>query len=102
MLLSDSENGFTQETVDSVKNGLNDVYSIDKDSYATEEEYKAAVSLSLEETLNKNGIGLSEEELSELTDTVVDTMGEHDGEISDAELVEFMTRYYNVYGLEEQ
>lgn len=84
------------ETVDSIKNTLNDVIAIDKDSYATEEEYKEAVSDKIGGVLEEYSIPLEKEQLDVVTDFVCTEL-EGKEEITETDLAEFMAKYYEVY-----
>ena len=83
-------------TVEDIKGTLNDIVSINKSDYATEEEYKADVSDKIDSTLTENGIPLDEEQLSVVTDFVCEEL-EGKEEITEADLVDFMAKYYSVY-----
>ncbi len=86
----------TAQTLQSVKDGLNSAIKIKQDDYETEEEYKAAVSENIGATLEENGISLSDEKLSSLTDKVIENFGDGD-EMDDLEFAEFMGKYYDIY-----
>ena len=88
--------GDALETIENVKNGLNEILAIDRDAYSTEEEYREAVSESLDATLRDNGIGLEGEQLKAVSDFVIDEFGGVEN-ISDAEIAEFMAKYYDIY-----
>ena len=83
-------------TVEDIKGTLNDIVSINKNDYETEEEYKAEVSSKIDTTLTENGIPLDEEQLSMVTDFVCTEL-EGKEEITEADLVDFMAKYYSVY-----
>ena len=85
--------GDVQETIEDVKNTLTEVITISKEG-KTEEEYKSEVSSKIDETLQNNGIGLNEEQLSKVTDSVI-TEFEGKEEITDADIAKFMAEYYN-------
>jgi uncharacterized membrane protein required for colicin V production len=97
MLMNNSEiDKETAEVIESVKGGLVDALSIDKNAYATEDEYKAAVSDTIGAALAENGIELTDDNLSQVSDFVLDEF-EGKTEITDADLAEFMAKYYDVY-----
>ena len=85
------------ETITNVKNGINDVVALDKNNFETEEEYKAEVNKGITNTLEENGISLSDQKIDELTDYVIENYGDKQ-EISDEEFLDFMTKYYDTYG----
>ena len=89
--------GDVKQTLDDVKGTLNNIVNINKEDYATEEEYKADVNKELDSTLKEHGIELEEEQLSQVTDFVV-TEFEGKEEITDMDLAQFMGKYYDVYG----
>jgi len=84
------------ETVENVKQGINDVIAIKPEDYETHEEYKAEVSSGIDTTLKDNGIALEEEQLDQVTDYVIENLGGKD-EITDLEFAEFMGKYYDIY-----
>lgn len=92
----DSSSEETAKTVESVKGGINDALAIDKESFETHEEYKAAVNDSLHNTLEQNGIELDEEQTDKLTDYVINEMEDVE-EITDADIADFMSKYYDIY-----
>ena len=98
LLLQNSgfNNSNVAEKVESVKDGINSVVGLDKNDYATEEEYKADVNKGITETLTENGISMSEEKIDELTDFVIGNYGDKT-EISDDEFLDFMSKYYDTY-----
>ena len=86
----------TPETLDNVKGSLNDVIAMDKDAYETEEEYKAAVSNTIGTTLDECHIALEPEQLDIVTDYVIQEF-EGKEEVTDEDMVNFMSQYYDAY-----
>jgi len=84
------------EIYDGVKEGLNELIKIDKDSYETEEEYRGAVAESLNETLLEHDIQLTTDVVEGLADHVVDNYGELE-EISDEQITDIILEYYGSY-----
>lgn len=84
------------QRVEDVKNDLNEVIAMNKEDYATQEEYKEAVSTKINDTLVKNDIEITEEQLDMVSDFVIEEFDEID-EITDAEIADFMAKYYDVY-----
>ena len=84
------------ETVESIKNTLNEVLTINKDSYETEEEYKEVVSEKIGGVLEEYNIPLEQEQLDVVTDFVCAEL-EGKEEITETDLAEFMAKYYEVY-----
>jgi hypothetical protein len=81
---------------DSLKNGLNDVLSVKKDNYETDEEYKEALTGTLDETLRDHGILLEEEIVESIAD-YVDTEYSHLEEFTDEEFNNVLLHYYDAY-----
>lgn len=88
--------GDAVQTISNIKDGLTSALAIERSDYATEEEYEAAVSDSIGATLAENGIGLEESELEAVTDYVINEMGGIEN-VTDADIAEFMAKYYDVY-----
>ncbi len=89
-----------------VKAGINEIVQMDRNNYATEEEYKSAVSSSVESFVVNNGfidqaeIDENREEMEEIFAEVSDHIIENFGgqtEVSDAELISVVLEYYNSY-----
>ena len=95
-----------EQIYDDVKAGINEIVQINPESYATEEEYKEAVSDSLESFVVNNGfvdqaeIDANRESMDEVFSVVSDHIIENFGgqtEVSDAELISVVLQYYNSY-----
>lgn len=94
-----------QKIVDDVKVTLNNIIAIDKESYATEEEYKQVVVDEFKGALSENGIDLDsfdmdEESKAELETVIADAVIENIeniDEVTDAELANIMLQYYSEY-----
>ena len=84
------------ERVETVKSDLNEIIALNKEDYATEEEYKEVVSTKINDTLTKNDIEITEEQLDQVSDFVIEEFEGVD-EITDAEIADFMAKYYDVY-----
>jgi hypothetical protein len=100
------ESADIEQIYEDVKQGINEIVQINPDSYATEEEYKSAVSSSVENFVVNNGfvdqaeIDANREEMEEIFDVVSDHIIENFGgqtEVSDAELISVVLQYYNSY-----
>lgn len=83
------------ETVEEVKDSLNNILSFDKNSETYEEDVKTELST----TLTNNGIELEDEQMDELSKIVADELKKKEDvdEITDADLAKFMAEYYNIY-----
>lgn len=95
-----------EKIYEDVKAGINEIVQIDPNGYTTEEEYKSAVSASVEDFVVSNGfvdqaeIDGNREEMQEIFDEVSDHIIENFGgqtEVSDAELIGVVLEYYNSY-----
>jgi phenylalanyl-tRNA synthetase alpha subunit len=90
-----------EQLYEGVKSGLTDVVNIKKDDYETEEEYKDAVSESLNETLIENDIQLPTETVEELADHVIENFGDMDvSELTDEQVTSIILQYYDIYASE--
>ena len=84
------------EIYESVKDGLTTVIAIDKDAYATDEEYRAAISSALEETLNAHDIDLHPDIVDGMADYVAENLSDVD-EVSDDIIYDTIFSYYDAY-----
>lgn len=84
------------QTVENVKNDLNEVIAMNREDYSSDEEYKGAVSDKIGETLAENQIEITEEQLDQVSDFVIEEFDDID-EITDAEIADFMAKYYDAY-----
>ena len=84
------------ERVESVKSTLNEVASINREDYDTEEEYKEEVKSKIDMTLQENEIALDEEQVETITEYVIENF-EGKEEITDEDMAKFMSEYYDAY-----
>lgn len=97
MLLDKNNSDLTTDTaVEGIKEGITDTLAIDRNSFGTEEEYRASVSESLKATLDENHVQMTDEQLEFMTDYVINDMAGK-SEVTDADLADFMSKYYEVY-----
>ena len=90
-----SENA--QETYDNIKASINeDILSINKEHYETEEEYVAEVSSALDNTLKENNITLEKEIVDTMAQYVTDNYSDID-EITDEQANDIILSYYDAY-----
>ena len=82
------------EKYENVKDGLNEVLEIDKESFETEDEYRAAITDSVSQTLEENGINLDDEIVEGMSDYIADNYSEL-SEITDKELNDVILSYYS-------
>ena len=81
---------------DSLKEDMQDVLSVERGDYATEEEYIGAISDSLDCTLRDNGITLD----GEIIDSIAEYIGseyEGAGELTDEQFNDILLNYYDAY-----
>lgn len=86
------------ETFDNIKNSLNDnILSINKEDFGgVTEEYKAAVSDALDNTLKENNITLEKEIVDTMADFVAENFSDVE-EISDELVTDIILSYYDAY-----
>lgn len=90
-----SENA--QETYDNIKLSINnDILSINKEDYESEEEYVAEVSSALDNTLKENNITLEKEIIDTMAQYVTDNYSDID-EITDEQANDIILSYYDAY-----
>lgn len=99
--MSGEEAEVVEQVYDSVKGGINEIIKIEKESYASEEEYRGAVAESLNDTLIANDIQLPSDTVKGLADHVVDNYGDLE-EITDEEITMLILEYYGTYAGEMQ
>lgn len=84
--------------IQDVKTGLNDIVTINKDDYATPEEYKEELSNTIGETINNTiGVELEKEVTDEIADFVDEKYGERVEELTDEEFNELMFEVIDIY-----
>ena len=86
----------TAETYEKVTEGIKDVVSIDKNEYATEEEYVGAISEKLDNTLLENGITVDKEIVDGMAQHVADNYSDKN-DLTDAEINDIILSYYDAY-----
>ena len=84
------------ELYSNVKDGINDVVSVNKGDYETEEEYKDAVSDKLDEKLRENNIQLEEQIVDDMSQYIVDNYSDVD-EVTDEVVNDVILSYYDAY-----
>lgn len=85
------------QTYDNIKTSLNeDILPINKEDYATEEEYVADVSIALDNTLKENNITLEKEVVDTMAQYVADNYSDID-EITDEQANDIILSYYDAY-----
>lgn len=86
----------TAETYDKVKVGVTEVININKQDYSTEEKYVEAISDSLNNTFEKEGILLEKDIVDGMAQHVADNYSDAEN-LSDAEINDIILSYYNAY-----
>lgn len=87
----------SDEVYDNLKGGLNTTLTeIKKDNYETDEEYRSALSESINVTLVENDINLEPEIVAGIADHVAENYGDVDS-LSDEEFNDVMLSYYDAY-----
>lgn len=81
---------------ENVKGGINDALAIDKENYATDEEYREALNESVSGTLEENGILLEDEIVEGISDYIADNYSDLD-EVTDQEINDVILSYYSSY-----
>ena len=84
------------EIYESVKSDINDVLAIDKDDYATTEEYEAAISDQLEIALADNGIELDRGIVDNMSGYIAENYSDTE-ELTDEEFNDILLSYYDAY-----
>ncbi len=96
----DQDMSKTEEAMNDVTETLESVIAIEKETFETEEEYKAAVNESLGMTLEEHGIELTDEQLAELSDHVIEDFSGKES-ITEADIADFMIKYYDINALKQ-
>lgn len=86
----------TLEVYDNVKNELNEILTINKDDFATEEEYTEAIGQQLDTALVENGIDLDEEIIDEMASYIAENYSDVT-EITDNDINMAILSYYDAY-----
>ena len=84
--------------VQEVKTGLNNVITINKNDFATEEEYREELTNTIETTINDTiGVELEPEVVDEIADFVDENYAERVEELTDEEFNEIMFEVIDIY-----
>ena len=82
---------------ENVKGDISNALSHNKSDFETEEEYKEAVTNDVDKALAENNIKLEESVKQDMVDYIADNYGDHEGEITDAEISDALLSYYESY-----
>lgn len=91
-----SEGDGAEISYEELKTDMNKVLEVKKENYADEEDYKNALSGTLDSTLREHGITLEEEIVDEIADYVDDNFSEI-SELTDEEFNDIILQYYDIY-----
>ena len=81
-----------------VKNGLNEVISVKKENYATEEEYKEELSNTIDTTIQETiGAELEDEVIDEIANYVDENFSDKMDELTDEEFNELLFEFIDIY-----
>ena len=84
------------EIYENIKSDFNEILAIDRESFSTEEEYKAEVNNQVSAALESNGIELDAEIVSSMSDYIADNFSDLE-EITDADVNDAILSYYSAY-----
>lgn len=85
-------------SITDVKEGLNNIVSVKKENYETEEEYREVLSDTISDTINNTiGVELEEETADEIADYVDENFSEQIGELTDEEFNELIFEVIDIY-----
>ena len=93
----DGENVLNIDIVE-VKNGLNNIVSVNKSDYATEEEYREVLSETISTTINDTiGVELEEDVVDEISNYVDENFSEQLENLTDEEFNELIFEVIDIY-----
>ena len=96
---SDGENNVMADVnISDVREGLNNIVSINRDQYETVEEYREVLSDTISTTINDTiGVELDQETADEIADYVDENFSEQIGELTDEEFNELVFEVIDIY-----
>ena len=96
---SDGEdNVLADVNINDVREGLNNIVSINRDQYETVEEYREVLSDTISTTINDTiGVELDQETADEIADYVDENFSEQIGDLTDEEFNELMFEMIDIY-----
>ena len=96
---SDGENNVVADVnISDVREGLNNIVSINRDQYETVEEYREVLSDTISTTINDTiGVELDQETADEIADYVDENFSEQIGELTDEEFNELVFEVIDIY-----
>lgn len=90
-------NDKADELYETVKGDVAPALTHNKSDFATEEEYREAVTTDIDQALAKNNITVSDDVKSNMVDYIADNYGDYEGEITDKEINDALLSYYQAY-----
>ena len=86
-----------EELYEAVKEDVTSALTHNKSDFATEEEYREAVTNDLDKALLDNNIRVEDDVKQSMVDYIADNYGDHEGEITDKEINDALLSYYKAY-----
>lgn len=85
-------------SIEDVKTGLNNIVSVNKSDYETEEEYREVLSTTIDTTINDTiGVDLDDEVVDEVADYVDENYSEQLDDLTDEEFNELIFEVIDIY-----
>ena len=92
------DNPVADVNINDVRDGLNNIVSVNREQYETEEEYREVLSDTISSTLNDTvGVEIDQETADEIADYVDENFSEQIGELTDEEFNELMFEMIDIY-----
>ena len=95
-LMASGDSIVTEELYENVKTGVTETLAIDKDNFETPEEYKEAITESLDTTLKENNIELAPDVVADIAD-YIDENYEDLKDATDEQINEIILSYHDAY-----
>ena len=93
-----SNNVVADVNINDVREGLNNIVSVNRGQYETEEEYREVLSDTISSTLNDTvGVEIDQETADEIADYVDENFSEQIGELTDEEFNELVFEVIDIY-----
>lgn len=92
------DNVLADVNINDVREGLNNIVSVNREQYETEEEYREVLSDTISSTLNDTvGVEIDQETADEIADYVDENFSEQIGDLTDEEFNELMFEMIDIY-----
>ena len=92
------DNVLADVNINDVRDGLNNIVSVNREQYETEEEYREVLSDTISTTINDTiGVELDQETADEIADYVDENFSEQIGDLTDEEFNELMFEMIDIY-----